>query len=373
MKRVQITTILQDLEKKMVFITGPRQAGKTYLAKQIMTHFQRPLYLNYDSIEDRKIIQAENWLPNTDLLILDELHKMPNWKNYLKGVYDTRASQLKILVTGSARLGIYQHAGDSLAGRYFCHHLLPLSLSELHQLGEHTDLDFWLERSGFPEPYLSETPLDAQRWRMQYVDSLISIDVLSFDNIHNLQALKTIFELLRTKVGSPVSYSSLAQDANISPATVKKYIEVLEALYIVFRVTPFSRNIGRSLLKEPKIYFFDSALVKGDAGAILENGIAFSLLKHVYAVRDYEAKPYALHYLRTKDKKEVDFALSCEESIVQAIEVKNSENDLSPALKWFAQKYQLNAVQVVKDLKREYQAEGIPIVLASHFLTELKL
>lgn len=373
MKRIQINSIIQDLDKKMVFIVGPRQAGKTYLAQQVMQYFKQPLYLNYDRIEDRKIIEQEKWLEQIDLLVLDELHKMPQWKNYLKGVYDTRPCSMKILVTGSARLGIYQHTGDSLAGRYFCHHLLPLSLAELDQLNQKIDLDFWLNRSGFPEPYLSKTHIDAERWRMQYVDSIISVDVLSFENIHNLKAMRTVFELLRTKVGSPVSYYSLAQDAGISPPTAKKYVETLEALYIVFRVTPFAKNIGRSLLKEPKIYFFDSKLVKANDGAIIENGIAVSLLKHVYAKQDYDAKYYALHYLRTKEKREVDFALTCDDKIVQAIEVKTADKDISSTLKWFCDKYKLNGIQVVRHLKREYQAGRIQVRSAVNFLKLLRL
>ncbi len=373
MNRIQISEIIQDLDKKMVFMIGPRQVGKTHLAQQVMKHFKDPLYLNYDRIEDRQIIVQENWLESVDLLVLDELHKMPQWKNYLKGIYDTRPSTMRILVTGSARLGIYQHAGDSLAGRYFCHHLLPFSLAELDQLDQETDLDFWLNRSGFPEPYLSPADIDAERWRMQYIDSIVNIDVLSFDNIHNLAAMRTVLALLRTKVGSPISYQSLAQDSGISAPTTKKYVEILEALYIIFRVTPFAKNIGRSLLKEPKVYFFDSKLVKGHEGAIIENGVAMSLLKHVYAKRDYDAQPYSLHYLRTKEKREVDFALVCDDQIMQAIEVKTTDKTISPTLKWYCEKYQLPGVQVVKHLKREYQMGPIAVRSAINFLKALQL
>lgn len=162
-------------------------------------------------------------------------------------------------------------------------------------------LNHFLERGGFPEPFLAETSLDANRWRLQYVDSLFRTDVLDFDNIHNLNAIRLIFELLRERVGSPISYLSIAEDVAISPNTVKKYIQILEALYIVFRVTPFSRNIARSLLKEPKIYFFDTGLVKGNHGIIFENFVATCLLKHVYAKIDYEAKNYVLKYLTLID------------------------------------------------------------------------
>lgn len=282
MERIQKNAILQDLDKKMVFLAGPRQSGKTTLSKEIAKLFKAPVYLNYDRLEDRKLMLNEAWLASTDLLILEEIHKMPKWKNYLKGIYDTKQKNLHILVTGSARLEVFRSVGDSLAGRYFLHRLLPLSLAECFQLNENFSIDHFLERGGFPEPFLSSTLVDANRWRMQYVDSLLREDVLEFDNIQNLKSIPLVFELLRERVGSTVSFSSIARDAELSSNTVKKYIQILEALYIVFRVTPYSRNIGRSLLKEPKIYFFDSGLVKGDHGAQLENLVAVSLLKHVY-------------------------------------------------------------------------------------------
>ena len=183
--------------------------------------------------------------------------------------------------------------------------------------------------------------------------------------------MRMLFELLRLRVGSPISYQSLAEDLAISPMTVKKYIEILEALYIIFRVTPFSKNIARSLLKEPKIYFFDNGLVKGDDGARLENLVAICLLKHVYAKVDYLAENYALHYLRTKDGDEVDFALVKEETIEQLIEVKNSNHEINRSLYQFSKKYHFPAVQVVGELKQERCVDGINVVKAIHFLSDL--
>jgi uncharacterized protein len=167
--------------------------------------------------------------------------------------------------------------------------------------------------------------------------------------------------------------NAIAKDVNISPTTVKKYIDLLEALYIVFRITPFSRNIARSLLKEPKIYFFDNGMIQGDIGAKLENLVAISLLKHIYAQVDYTGKNYQLYYLRTKDKREVDFALVCDDAIQQIIEVKYRNHNVSPNLRYFQQKYQLSAIQLVLELKREYHANGIDVRKVETFLQELAL
>jgi uncharacterized protein len=373
MDRIQHAAIVKDLSKKMVLIAGPRQAGKTWLAKIIAQEQADSVYLNYDRAGDRKLIRAESWLTSTQLLILDEIHKMPKWKNYLKGIYDTKDPHLQILVTGSARLDIFNQVGDSLAGRYYLHHLLPLSPAELTQLNVPFEINHITQMGNFPEPFLETALAEAQRWRRQYINSLLREDVLDFDNIHNLRAMQLVFSLLRQRVGSPISYQSIAEDAGISPNTVKKYIHILEALYIIFIVRPYAKNIARSLAKEPKIYFFDTGLVEGDPGAIFENFVAFCLLKHVMAKIDYDAEEYQLHYLRTREKHEVDFALVNNGKIIKIIETKLTDHDISHSLQYFHTTYQLPAVQIVKDLKQEYQKNGIEVVKAINFLKTLKL
>ena len=157
----------------------------------------------------------------------------------------------------------------------------------------------------------------------------------------------------------------------MSPVTIKKYIQILEALYIVFRVTPYSKNIARSLLKEPKIYFFDAGLVQGDEGAKLENFVALSLLKHCYGKIDYQAEKYKLHYLRTKDGIEVDFALVRNDGVETIIEVKLTNKKLNPSLVKFHQKYGYESTQIVKSLPHEHRQDGIKIVKAETFLSAL--
>ncbi len=374
MQRFQLDLIKKDLEKKMVFIVGPRQCGKTWLAKELANSYNSSIYLNYDSLEDKEIIDKKLWNPETELLIFDELHKKKDWKNYIKGIYDTREAETKILVTGSARLDVYDHIGDSLAGRYFRHRLLPFSLSEIEKVSkEKYILNHFLQRGGFPEPFLVDDDIEAKRWRQQYISSLISIDVFTIEQIQNLNAFKLLFEMLRKRVGSPISFNSLAEDLQISPNTVKKYVELLEALFIVFRVSPYSKNIARSLLKEPKIYFFDNGLVEGDEGIKFENFVAVSLLKSIYAENDYLAKEKKLHYLRTKDGAEVDFAIVEKDELELMIEVKLSEKNISKSLKNFNKKYQFKAIQLVQNLSKARFESGIEIVPAKEYLKNLFL
>lgn len=373
MNRAQKEVILKDLEKKIGLLVGPRQSGKTYLAKDIAKEFPNSLYLNYDNSKDRAVIKAQSWLEKTDLLILDELHKMPEWKNYLKGVFDTRPPTMRILVTGSARLDAYDRMGDSLAGRYFRHRLLPLSLAELQQVGEETTMERLLNRGGFPEPYLAPNEIEAERWRAQYTNSLLSTDVFELDSIHNFKGMRLVFELLRDRVGSPVSYQSLAEDVGVSPMTVKKYIQILEALFVVFIITPYSRNIARSLLKEPKLYFFDTALVRGGEGPAFENMVALSLLKSLYAQADEKGADYALHYLRTKDGQEVDFAIVKDQDVELMIEAKVSDQPVSKPLRFFHERYKYPAIQLTQHLKHEHKEQTIQKLRALDYLSGLYL
>jgi len=372
MKRIQQTFVKKDLARKMVFLTGPRQVGKTSLAKAIAKDYKSSVYLNYDSLEDRAIIKETAWLPSTQLLILDELHKMPEWKSYLKGLYDTKPEHLQILVTGSARLETFRQSGDSLAGRFFRHRLNPLSLAEIPDADEHS-LELLLERGGFPEPYLAESLEDSKRWRLQYIDGLIRTDILDFEQVHDFRAIQLTLELLQTRVGSPLSYSSLARDVGVSPNTIKRYIEIFEALYIIFRVTPYHRNIARSLQKDAKIYFFDNGMVKGDDGIKFENLVAISLLKHLNAIEDYQGKRTALKMLRTKEQKEIDFVLVVDDEPVQMLEIKLSDPSVSPSLRYFYEKYKIPAVQLIKNLRHERLDGGIEVRRAFDYLEQLEL
>lgn len=374
MKRIQKEQIVKDLKQKLVFLVGPRQVGKTWLAKEISKNYKKPLYLSYDSAKDRELIREAFWSTGTDLIIFDEIHKMRGWKNYLKGVYDTNEDNIHILVTGSARLDAYKNAGDSLAGRYRVHHLLPISYRELVYAGtvNKESIIKLMKRGGFPEPFLTKTDTDADVWRRFYSESLIREDVLDFKDIDNFKAIKQVFELLKTKVGSPISYSSIALDVGISPKTVKNYISILESLYIVFSVRPFTKKIHRSILKEPKIYFYDTGLVKGDEGVIFENMVAVSLLKHVNAVTDEKGKNMTLATIRNKDRKEVDFVLAQDDVAVEIIEVKLKDSSVSPSLLYFSEKNKIKGVQIVRDLKHDRKiSDKISIVHVEEYLKKM--
>jgi predicted AAA+ superfamily ATPase len=233
------------------------------------------------------------------------------------------------------------------------------------------DLDRLMKRGGFPEPFLAETDLDASRWRKEYINGLVSEDVFTIDTVENLRSLLLVLRLLQARVGSPISYTSIAEDVNISPNTVKKYIGLFEALFIVFRVSPFSKNIARSIKKEPKIYFFDLGMLPDDPEQKFENLVALSLLAHTYRKQDWEGRELELAYIKNKEGKEVDFLLVENESPVELIESKYSDSNISPMLKYFSEKYSIPGKQIVYLLSNEYQTKNIQVLKAEKYLSTL--
>lgn len=374
MKRYLDDRVQADLAQKMVFLTGPRQVGKTTLSRQLIAQ-QGGQYLNYDVAAERSLILNQRWSPQAPLLVLDEIHKMPHWKAWLKGVYDGKPATQQLLVTGSARMDTFRQGGESLAGRFFGLRLHPISVREwCEQTGATPDaaLTHLLERGGFPEPCLAADNEQAERWRRQYFDGLVRNDVLEFSRIQEVNAIRLFAQTLRSRVGSPLSLASMARDLAVSPATLKKYLDILEALYIVFVVRPYHDNIARSVLQTPKVYFYDTGLVDGDEGLRFENLVACALLKQVQWQHDVQGKEVALHYIRTKDGAEVDFALSEKGQLTHLVECKLSDEKPHRALQRFAlEKAPAQAVQVVRNARHSYAVGALQIAAACDYLRGL--
>ena len=374
MKRYLDDRVQADLAQKMVFLTGPRQVGKTTLSRQLLER-QGGQYLNYDVLADRALMRKQLWNPQAPLLVLDEIHKMAGWKAWLKGVYDGKVASQQLLVTGSARLDTFRQSGESLAGRFFGVRLHPLSVREwCEQAGAAPAeaLTHLLERGGFPEPCLAPDKEQAERWRRQYFDGLVRNDVLEFSRIQELNAIRLFAQLLRSRVGSPLSLASIARDLGVSPVTLKKYLDILEALYIVFVVRPWHDNIARATLQTPKVYFYDTGLVEGDEGLRFENLVVTALLKQVQWQHDVQGKEAGLHYIRTKDGAEVDFALSDKNQLTHLVECKLSDDKPHRALQRFAlEKAPVQAVQLVRHGRHSYTLGAVQITVAHEFLNGL--
>lgn len=375
MKRSLAPFLQADLARKMVFLSGPRQAGKSTLAGELAPAWPGAQLLNWDVAADRRVILAQSWSPAARLVVFDELHKMKDWKAWLKGVYDGRTEGQTFLVTGSARLETFRQSGESLAGRYFAWRLHPITVAEWVAVSGATPaqaLDRLLERGGFPEPFLAPEAADAARWRRLYLEGLIRDDILEFSRIGELNAMRVFLDMLRQRVGSPLSLASLARDLQVSPTTLGKYLDILEALHIVFVVRPFHRNIARALLKEPKVYFFDAGLVEGDDGARFENACAAMLLRHAHFLQDSAGRDIRLHYVRDKEGREIDFALCEGDSPLGFAECKLADPHVPPYLAAVAERFpEAGATLLVRYLRQPEQRGRVAVERAADWLARL--
>ena len=347
MKRIYEHLLIDHFKqnRQAAFLSGPRQVGKTSIAQNLARDWPYSSYLSWDVPNDQvrflsngyeKILEGLPVSPATEsLLVLDEIHKFADWKNYIKGLIDT-TSNLSLLVTGSARLNVYKKGGDSLMGRYFHYRAHPLGVQEVALNGERDfallkkpipieqDLvDTLLMYGGFPEPFLRQDQRFYTRWQTMRLQQLIYEDIRSLEAIQNLSSLETLATMLRYQSGQLVNYTNLASKIKVSVPTIQRWMNVLEQVYYCFLIRPWQKNISRSLIKEPKAYLCDWSVLE-DKGARFENFVASHLLKAVHYWTDLGLGVFELYFIRTKDQKEVDFLVVKDGNPWFLCEVKSS-------------------------------------------------
>ena len=370
MKRIIEPHILRDLSRKMVFLGGPRQVGKTTLSQQILKHFlykksKVGLYLNWDFDEDRRAIIEKKWDEDHQLLVFDELHKYSRWKNYIKGIYDKTHHQHHFLVTGSARLDVYRRGGDSLLGRYHYWRLHPLTLDEMPaKMTQAEGFRRLMFVSGFPEPFLDGSEREASRWRRDRFDRVLQEDIRDLESIKKIQDLALFVDALRRRGGQLVVLSNIAEDLQIAPKTAKLWLSALNRMYLCFSIYPYTKNLSRAIQKPSKVYFFDNAdLISDSEGPLFENMTALHLLKKIHYLEDSQGLSFELKYIRDKESREVDFILLKNSSVFALIEVKFSDDKISRPLQYYAEKLKpKHALQIVAHLKREYRTGSCRVV-----------
>lgn len=362
-----------DLVKKIVLLAGPRQCGKTTLAKSLLG--PKGEYLNWDVTADRKIIRELAWPKDASLVVLDEFHKAPKWKNLLKGVADQFGNRPPILVTGSARLDAFRNTGDALTGRSYFYRLHPVDVAEsrslLPELSLAKRVARLLDTGGFPEALLN--PTDAARLRNDRMELVTREDLMDLSRITSWRGASDLVELLRERVGQPVSYDSLARTLGISPPTVKNWVGLLEKLYIVFLMPPYSSRLSRSIRKERRVYFFDCAAAYDETrGAQIENLVASALLKHAHFRKDTVGENREVFYLRDKEQREIDFIVTVNRKVDLLIEVKASDTAISTSLKYYTEKLRpRESIQLVLNLDRAQEKAGSKILPLGAWLDAL--
>lgn len=362
--------IVSDLADKMVLMSGPRQSGKTTLARAMLDERHRPSaarYLSWDDDDARTRILSRQF-PTDGLVVFDELHKFSRWRTFLKGLYDARRDAIRILVTGSARLDLYRRGGDSLQGRYHHVRLYPLSLKEAG-----CTVDDLLTLGPFPEPLLAGSATAARRWSRQYRSRLIREDVTSLERVDELGALEQLSVRLPDLVGSPLSINALREDLGVAHKTVERWLDILERLMFVFRLAPFGPPRIKAVKKIRKHYLFDWTGI-ADFGPRLENLVGFHLLKECHYLEDVEGQDAELRFFRDIEGREVDFVQMLGRTPVRFVECKAADTAISPALLYLHRKFPaVEAIQAVATPGIDRVArEGVRLVSADRLLSELR-
>lgn len=369
MQRYLENQIQNDLNKKMVFLGGPRQVGKTTLSFHLLKK-NKLGYLNWDDPQHREQILKRE-LPKTSFLVFDEIHKYKSWRNYLKGLYDSYREKYKILVTGSARLDLYRFGGDSLQGRYYYLRLHQLSAAEL-KIKTSKDLNELLQLGGFPEPFLSASHTASKRWSREYRSRLIQEDITKLENIQDIGKFELGMIRLPSLVGSPLSINSLREDLEVSHKTVAHWLNILERLYAIFRLPPFGAPKIRAVKKEQKHYHYDWTLIE-EEGLRFENMIACHLMKWVHYQQDVYGEDFDLRYFRDIDGREIDFVIIKNQKPVSFIECKLADKPIGKGLKYLKERFPLAVSwQISLRGKKDYETpEGHRVCPAIELLKDL--
>ncbi|MBP6941398.1 MAG: ATP-binding protein [Syntrophorhabdaceae bacterium] len=379
---------------KMVFLTGPRQVGKTTFAKEwLKGSGLEDMYFNWDDPSVAREYRRnplvfgnlidEKYRRSPVPIVFDEIHKQRDWRNILKGLYDTNKDRMRLLVTGSARLGLYRKTGDSLVGRYFLYQMFPLGLPEVvadlsRLAGESVDfsngeglirairsinikgcdeaLGRLLSYGGFPEPFSKASQRFFTRWQREYRTLLTREDVRDLSRVSDIRGIEQLAEVLPSKVGSPLSINSLHEDLGYHYATIVNWINILAQLYLLFTVRPWHKRITRSIKKEVKLYFLDWTTVP-DTGYRFENFIAVTLLRMAARLTETGLGTYEIMYVRDREKREVDFVLVKNNKPAALFEAKEGDAGISPAGRYFAGKIGIPFYQIVN---RPVKAEAFP-------------
>lgn len=386
---------------KMIFIAGPRQVGKTTLMKHLLFDQPADAYYNWDiDLHRQRILrEKEDFLmptlvsPRKPLRVgLDEIHKYPRWKRFLKGVYDAHKDRAQILVTGSGRLDVYQKGGDSLFGRYYLFRLHPFTLGEylnedrrppvepddfirlLKDLPKATGAEEALRTlekfSGFPEPLMAAKDDVLFRWRRAHRELVLREDLRDLSQIREIGMIDAMVQLLPSKIGAPLSLNAIREDLNVSYGAVKNWIETLARLYYLFEIRPYDKKLSRALRREAKVYLYDGTVIE-DEGARFENLVALHMRKLVDAWNDFGAGDFELNYVRNKEKKETDFIITRGQKPFLLVEAKLSESGTDPSLRYFSERLKpAGAIQVVRKIGPADERRGdISVISAARFLS----
>jgi predicted AAA+ superfamily ATPase len=361
--------------RKMAFVGGPRQVGKTTLALTLLgkdADEGHPGYLNWDDPRARPRLRAGELPASEPLIVYDEIHKYARWRRLLKGLWDTEKSRRQFIVTGSARLDFYRKGGDSLVGRYRYFRLHPFSLRELDPAAKPSDLELLLRFGGFPEPLVRQDETEHRIWQRDRLARVVGQDLHDLERIREISLVEQLVDLLPERVGAPLSIANLRQDLEVDHKTVARWLQILENLYVCFRVPPYGTPRIRAVKKEQKLYLWDWSSVP-DAGPRFENLVASQLLKYCHHVEDTEGRRMELRYLRDTDRREVDFVILRDRRPLFAVECKTGERAIARSVGYFAERTPIPRFFQVHRGTRHFESGKITVLPLTRFCSDLDM
>ena len=380
--------------RQMVFLSGPRQVGKTTLGESCGS-----VCLNWDDDDVKRTIVAgqsetvnryglAGMSESDKVVVFDEIHKYARWKQFLKGFYDVYGRNLRIIATGSAKMDVYKKGGDSMMGRYFPYRMHPFSVAELLDVtlpGEELirrprelareEWEALVRFGGFPDPFVKRDVRFSRRWQALRFEQLTKVDLRDLTKVAELDQLAALAEILLHRSGEQLVYKNLGNEVGVDEKTAKKWIKTLKGLYFGFEVRPWFHNVENSIRKTPKWFVRDWALIE-DAGKRAETFVACHLLKAVEFWTDLGYGDFSLNYVRNKRKQEVDFLVARDNRPWFLVEVKSGDEHLSASLGAFQrQTGARHAFQVVLDAdyidRSCFDYTAPTVVPAKTFLSQL--
>jgi len=358
----------------MVFLGGPRQVGKTTVGFSLLRSGgpRHPGYLNWDDATQRTALNRGELPGGQKLIVLDEIHKYPRWRNLVKGFYDTSGDKTAFLITGSARLDYYRKGGDSLQGRYHYYRLHPFSVNEFNRRPTKEDLRLLMNYGGFPEPLLRADRRHWRRWQRERLSRVVYDDLRDLEHVREVALVELLVDALPDRVGSPLSINNLREDLQVAFETVERWIGILENLYVCFRILPYGAPKIRAVKKEKKLYMWDWSQVPDD-GARFENLVASQLLKYCHLVEDTQGHVMELRFVRDTDKREIDFVVIKDKKPLFAVECKTGEKALSPAIAYFKARTPIPEFYQVHMGTRDFVKDGIRVLPFTTFCQEMDM
>ncbi len=329
----QIEGVLRNQSQQypVITLTGPRQSGKTTLAKMV---FPDKEYISLEDLDIREFAKQDprgflNKLPDGG--IIDEVQRVPDLLSYIQTIVDNKQIMGQFILTGSAQFELLESITQSLAGRTAMLKLLPFSFNELQKISSLSKTDEFLLYGFFPGIHRRHlNPTNAYR---NYVETYLERDVRKIKNIHNISLFKKFVHLCAGRVGQIFNKENLANEVGVSQPTIQSWVSVLEASYIVFFLQPFFENFNKRVIKSPRLYFYDVGLasyllgienekqIERDPlrGALFENLVITELMKY----RLNQAKDPQLYFFRDNHGNEVDVLFQYGHSLLP-IEIKSA-------------------------------------------------